>query len=154
MTRSGKSCREMAGPLFSGCWRSPVAGMIPALQSHKHGVWMGPDSHLQTMIRDGKKALKLGGYDLTGVRRGFESRWARYLFAGVRATSTLARGDCHVRVERLMVRSGTPGVGEDDRAPPKMSTSCSCRTTEYLGSRRNFGTESFNQRQCQTQSSN
>lgn len=37
----------------------------------------------------------------------------------------LARGGCHERVERLMLRSGTPGVGENERDPPKMSTSCS-----------------------------
>lgn len=93
-----------------------------------------------------QKALKLGRYELTGVERAFESRCGRSLFAGVQETSTPPRGSCHVRAERLMLRSGTTGVGEYERDPPKMSTSCSCRTTEYLGSRRNFGTESFNQK--------
>lgn len=34
------------------------------------------------------------------------------LFADRVKTSTLARGDCHERADRLMLRSGTPGVGE------------------------------------------
>ena len=50
-----------------------------------------------------------------GVERtaGFESRREyRLLFAGRVKASTLARGDCHERADRLMLRSGTPGVGE------------------------------------------
>jgi hypothetical protein len=43
----------------------------------------------------------------------FESRRrAQLLFADRVKTSTLARGDCHERADRLMLRSGTPGVGE------------------------------------------
>jgi hypothetical protein len=43
----------------------------------------------------------------------FESRRGnRLLFAGRVKASTLARGDCHERADRLMLRSGTPGVGE------------------------------------------
>lgn len=80
---------------------------------------------------------------MAGVLNGFESRRSRSLFAVLQVTSTLARGDCHERAERLMLRSGPPGVGEYERDPPKMSTSCSWRTTEYLGSRRNLGTESW-----------
>jgi hypothetical protein len=50
-----------------------------------------------------------------GVERmaAFESRRGkRLLFTGRVKASTLARGDCHERADRLMLRSGTPGVGE------------------------------------------
>lgn len=49
----------------------------------------------------------------------------------------------YVRTDRLKDRSGTgAGVGEYDRPLAPRSNSCSCRTTEYLGSRTNLGTES------------
>jgi hypothetical protein len=48
-----------------------------------------------------------------GRTAAFESRREnRLLFAGRVKTSTLARRDCHERADRLMLRSGTPGVGE------------------------------------------
>lgn len=79
-----------------------------------------------------------------------ESQWYESSSNGLRAMSMLVGGDCQARAERLMLRSGMAGgaggaggVGEYEREPPMMSTSCSCRTTEYLGSRRNLGTESL-----------
>lgn len=50
---------------------------------------------------------------VVGRTAAFESRRGnRLLFADRVKASTLARGDCHERADRLMLRSGTPGVGE------------------------------------------
>lgn len=88
-------------------------------------------------------ALKLGCFEADKDAMAVTVAVGDWLLEAGVSTSTLARGS-HVRAERLMLRSGPPlpGVGEYGRPDPKMSTSCSCRTTEYLGSRRNFGTES------------
>lgn len=58
-----------------------------------------------------------------------ESQWYESSSNGLRVMSMLVGGDCQARVERLMLRSGIEGgpagVGEYERGPPMMSTSCS-----------------------------
>jgi hypothetical protein len=90
--------------------------------------------------------LNISAAVCTEAHEESESQWYESSSNGLRARSMLVVGGCQARADRLILRSGrvgAPGVGEYEREPPMMSTSCSCRTTEYLGSRKNLGTESL-----------
>jgi len=57
-----------------------------------------------------------------------ESQWYESSSNGLRGVSMLVGCGCQARAERLILRSGMeggPGVGEYEREPPMMSTSCS-----------------------------